>query len=33
MHYVAGSAVGKKMGLTVNSTKGVDGDRSYSVKG
>jgi hypothetical protein len=25
--------VGKKMGLTVNSTKGVDGDRSYSVKG
>jgi hypothetical protein len=26
-------AVGKKMGLTVNSTKGVDGDRSYSVKG
>ncbi|HYW48246.1 MAG TPA: tyrosine-type recombinase/integrase [Bryobacteraceae bacterium] len=25
--------VGKKLGLTVNSTKGEDGDRSYSVKG
>ena len=25
--------VGKKIGLTVNSTKGVDGDRSYAVKG
>ena len=24
--------VGKKMGLTVSSTKGEDGDRSYSVK-
>jgi len=24
--------VGKKMGLTVTSTKGVDGERSYSVK-
>lgn len=25
--------VGKKMGLTVTSTKGEDGERSYSVKG
>jgi len=24
--------VGKKMGLTVNSTKGEDGERNYSVK-
>jgi hypothetical protein len=26
-------ALGKKMGLTVESTKGEDGDRNYSVKG
>ena len=26
------AAVGKKMGLTVISTKGEDGERSYSVK-
>ena len=25
--------VGKKMGLTVKSTKGEDGERTYSVKG
>jgi hypothetical protein len=25
--------IGKKMGLTVNSTKGEDGERSYSLKG
>jgi hypothetical protein len=32
MHYVTGSTVGKKMGLTVISTKGEDGERNYSVK-
>jgi hypothetical protein len=25
--------IGKKMGLTINSTKGEDGERSYSLKG
>jgi hypothetical protein len=33
MHYVTGSIVGKKMGLTVESAKAEDGQRSYSVKG
>jgi hypothetical protein len=32
MHYVTGSTVGKKMGLAVTSTKGENGERSYSVK-
>jgi hypothetical protein len=32
MHYVTGSAVAKKMGLTVESTKAEDGERRYSVK-
>jgi hypothetical protein len=32
MHYVTGSTVGKKMGLTVRSIKGEDGERTYSVK-
>jgi hypothetical protein len=32
MHYVTGSTVGKKMGLTIESTKGEDGERSYSIK-
>ena len=26
-------ALGKKMGLTVESTKGEDGERNYSIKG
>jgi hypothetical protein len=30
--FISGT-VGKKMGLTVTSTKGEDGERSYSVKG
>jgi hypothetical protein len=32
MHYVTGSTVGKKMGLTVESIKAEDGERSYSAK-
>jgi hypothetical protein len=32
MHYVTGSTVGKKMGLTVESTKSADGERRYSVQ-
>jgi hypothetical protein len=32
MHYVTGSTVGKKMGFSVESTKGEDGSRSYSIK-
>jgi hypothetical protein len=32
MHYVTGSAVSKKMGLPVESTKAENGERSYSVK-
>jgi hypothetical protein len=32
MHYVTGSTLGKKMKLTVTSTKGEDGERSYSIK-
>jgi hypothetical protein len=31
MHYVTGSAIGKKMGLTVESTKRQDGERVYSI--
>jgi len=30
--FISGT-LGKKMGLTVNSTKGEDGERSYSVRG
>jgi hypothetical protein len=32
MHYVTGSAIGKKLGLAVESTKGEDGTRTYSFK-
>jgi hypothetical protein len=32
MHYVTGSTLGKKMGLTVASVKGSDGERTYSTK-
>jgi hypothetical protein len=32
MHYVTGSTLRKKMGLAVTSTKGEDGERSYSIK-
>jgi hypothetical protein len=33
MHYVTGSALGKKMGLSVESAKGENGERTYSIKG
>jgi hypothetical protein len=32
MHYVTGSTLGKKMGLTVNSAKEESGERTYSIK-
>ena len=31
MHYVTGSTLGKKMGRTVESTKGEDGERTYTI--
>jgi len=32
MHYVTRSTLGRKMGLTVLSTKNEDDERSYAVK-
>jgi hypothetical protein len=32
MHYVTGSAVKKKMGLKIGSTKGAASDRRYSIR-
>jgi hypothetical protein len=32
MHYVTGSALKKKMGLKIVSTKGASGVRSYSIQ-
>jgi hypothetical protein len=33
MHYVTGSALGKKMSLTVESAKRDNGERVYSIAG
>jgi hypothetical protein len=32
MHYVTGSTLGKKMGLSVESAKSEGGERTYSLK-
>jgi hypothetical protein len=33
MHYVTRSTLGKKLGLAVESVKGENGERTYSLKG